>query len=369
MSAVWPIVFLISLFLLFSIPLAPAINEWVQKKDAQPLTVDRDYDGNISHFASAFRSLIADRFSDALNESLLTGQAHRGTLSTGVVYQIVGSDGKLFFDIEADRSSSSSNVILSAYPLYLRPRTFFEAEVYSAQQIISGNFNIFRAILADGDIQLGSNNYLLRWAHTATTIRIKRQAHLYGRISAGKAIMLADGCQFSRMFAPYISFGTPTQAAPINTTPLNRLMQLKPSARLLDHSINRWLVQGHLKIPAHAFHRGNLVALGKLTVGSGTCILGSLKSNGDMRLEGNLRIDGAVVSAKNLYIGPGCRIKGPVVAENIIHIETNTVIGSLLDLTTITAPNIEIALGSVAHGTVWAREKGLIIAAKRTKLG
>jgi hypothetical protein len=62
-----------------------------------------------------------------------------------------------------------------------------------------------------------------------------------------------------------------------------------------------------------------------------------------------------------MFIGPGCTIRGPLVCEKTIEIDAGTVLGSDSAETTVTAVEIRVCEGAVAHGTVWARELGYVV--------
>ena len=184
-----------------------------------------------------------------------------------------------------------------------------------------------------------------------------RDAMLRAVGAASTEDFFADIPAALRMQAPLIRFGASLpSSAPraVARTPL-----AVPPA-ILDQTAERWLVGGSLNVPPASFHHTSLVTRKHLTIGAGSHIAAGIKSNGDLRLEGDLRIDGAVVCSGTLYIGPGCIIKGPVVCEKTVTIAAGTVIGSLALPTTVTAPEMRIEEGVLAHGSVWAREIGFV---------
>src|SRR5205807_3121547 len=98
--------------------------------------------------------------------------------------------------------------------------------------------------------------------------------------------------------------------------------------------------------------------------GAGTQIVGSLKSHKEISIGGGACIDGSVVSAGSLCLGAGCRVAGPVIAERAVVVETGCQLGSPAAPTTVTAPQIRIAPGVLAFGTVWARQTGQVMEPK-----
>ena len=60
----WIVLFFCCQGALFLLPLLPALVEWRTRRDAQPLKVVRDYDGNIKHFANRFRQFLSEQFAE-----------------------------------------------------------------------------------------------------------------------------------------------------------------------------------------------------------------------------------------------------------------------------------------------------------------
>lgn len=362
----WLILFFITLALLFVLPLVPALHEWHQKKDASPLKVVREYDGNIVFFAASFHHFLQINFPDFLSAPLATYVTIKGTLTNEAAYQIVAKHGIPAFTDEEIKSNATASLILGKYPLKLPSEMFFESEVYGAQTIASGNQNIFRAILAEGDVWLGDNCTVIRWAHTESSITFGQRSILYGRVSAGREIVLARLCQFGRMTAPVIRFGNHRVIQTDTQHSIRKFNIFVPQSRMLDDHGARWLFGNALRIPALSFHRGSLVTRKEMHVEKDTFIMGGLKSHRKMRLEENVRIDGGVVCQHNLKIGQGCIVKGPVVGGKTVTIGAGSIIGSVECPTTITAPTIHIEEGAIVHGTLWARNMGKVLSMNET---
>jgi molybdopterin-binding protein len=352
----WTALFFVCVLLLLLLPLAPALLEWRNKRDAQPLKVVRDHDGNIKHFAHTFGQFVSDHFAVLLRE-LAPEASVKGQLADGAEYQLLGTHAGQAFAPVALGAAACTRVVLGAASLQLGHEMLFEKEVYAAGAIGGGDRNAFRAILAGGPIAMGEHCAIARWAHSDADITLGSYAKLYGRISAGSAIALRQHSRFGRMQAPLIRFGASLPSSAPRA--LARTPLAVPPA-ILDQTAERWLVGGSLNVPPASFHHTSLVTRKHLTIGAGSHIAAGIKSNGDLRLEGDLRIDGAVVCSGTLYIGPGCIIKGPVVCEKTVTIAAGTVIGSLALPTTVTAPEMRIEEGVLAHGSVWAREIGFV---------
>lgn len=361
----WILVFFGSVVLLFLLPLAPALLEWRRKTDDQPLKVVREYDGNIKYFSLRFRHFLSENFSEFMNQtqsekyqSNITST--KGVLPSGDAYQIIGLEAEPKFTPSEMAAKATTQIILARSSLRISDGMFFEKEIYASDEISSGNKNAFRAILADGDIRLGDNCDIIRWAHSNGNISLGSHARLYGRVSAEGEIHLQQQSRFGRMYAGVIRFGRSEQKDVQDESTAPHLNEFPMPKNIIDQAQDRWLMAGSVEIPAATFHRGSLVAQKDLTLGSRSFIEGGIKSRGDLRLEANSRVDGAVVSTGNMYIGPGCIIKGPVVCEQMIVIEAGTIIGAPDHPTTITAAEIRVEESVIAYGSVWARELGFV---------
>ena len=60
----WIILFFACQVALFLLPLLPSLAEWRLRRDAQPLKVVREYDGNIKHCANRFRQFLNEQFAE-----------------------------------------------------------------------------------------------------------------------------------------------------------------------------------------------------------------------------------------------------------------------------------------------------------------
>ena len=104
-----------------------------------------------------------------------------------------------------------------------------------------------------------------------------------------------------------------------------------------------------------------MVARGKLHIGAGARVLGSAKSNKEMIVEAGASVEGSLISAATMHIGPRCRIGGPILAEHEIRIESGTECGTARMPTTVSALTIELEEGAQVFGTLWARNEGRVV--------
>jgi hypothetical protein len=250
----------------------------------------------------------------------------------------------------------SESVIVSCGKLRLPSENEYFLELYASESVEGGEDNIYRAILADDAVDLGSRSTVLRWVHADSAVNANEGSELWGRVSAGERITLNRECRFERLSAPAIAFGEPMQLE--MPPPEGEPLEPGDIPHVIDEDAGRWLVKGKLKVPGNRRVETNLVSTGEGHIGDGTHIAGSIKSHKDLHLGRCVVVEGSVVSGCNIHLAEGCRIKGPVLAEKTVFIERGCVLGSPDKPTTVSARRAEVALGTAAHGTFWAHEQG-----------
>jgi cytoskeletal protein CcmA (bactofilin family) len=133
-----------------------------------------------------------------------------------------------------------------------------------------------------------------------------------------------------------------------------------PFSKLAQAGLGRKRIHGQTRLSAGEQHYGNVVTTKGLEMDEGACVFGSVKANGQVELNERAEVDGSLVSTKRIHIASGCFVKGPIISEREIVIEAGVQVGLPGVPTTISAPHIHIAPGSVLHGTVWARVEGRV---------
>jgi hypothetical protein len=335
---------------LFMLPLLPALLELRLKRDAQPLNVIQQHAGEIRHFAYGFRAYIAALL-EPMRECAASGSTVKGIMSDGDEYLLLGRTSEALSAFTGEHMAECHAVVAASMDVVLPDGITFTKEFYAAGEFTSGETNVFRALLGEKDIHLKRASTVNRWAHAVGALRAGHDCDLFGRISSDREIQLESGCAFQRLNAPCIALGhscTEVSDVAAETVP-------SPAP------VERCLVDDDLEIRPGDVVTTNIVTRGKLHIGVGARVLGSVKSIQHMSVEADVRVDGSLISASTMHIGPDCRITGPVIAEHGMTIEAGTHCGSICTPTTVTAPTIQIADGVVVFGTIWARTEGQVV--------
>jgi hypothetical protein len=339
---------------MFMLPLVPALVELKRKSDALPLNVIQQHAGEIRHFANSFRIYI-QALTPTLQQCVASGATASGTLPDGVQYLALGRcDDPQALPIRQP-GAICTMTIAAASDIVVPPETTFVRDIYAGGQFRGGDNNSYRAILGEKDVCLGRYSRVTRWVHAVGEFAADPGCGLSGRISSDSCIRLQGACNFLRLNAPRIETGRVRGGE--DSLPPN------PEDRAVEGSetVQRFLFDGNFEVHAGELITGNIVARGKLHIGSGARIRGSVKSVGDMVLETGVSVQGSVISGKQMHIGPDCVIHGPIVAERSLLIATGTRCGSLSHPTTVSAPRMNVEEGVAVFGTLWAREHGEVV--------
>jgi len=338
---------------LFMLPLIPAVLELHSKTDARPLSVIQQHAGEIRYFADSFRSYIHD-LEPSLREAASTGETLTGTLPDATQYLVLGCGEQALRLPLRGRDELCPVLIAAGTDLSLPPDTTFSKDIYANGRFLGGSKNRYRAILGEKAVHLGAESSVMRWVHAVGEFTADPACQLHGRISSDCGIQLHRDCTFQRLNAPRIEFGR-------EATPELRLPDdsQKPSS---VGSPQRLLHDGDFEIAPGEVFCGNLVARGTLRVGSGARVWGSVKGDQGVVVESGVMVKGSLVSAGMMRIGANCAIHGPVIAERLMLLERGTRCGTAEAPTTVSAPWIEVEEGVAVFGTLWARERGQVVA-------
>jgi predicted acyltransferase (DUF342 family) len=349
--------FFLLLLGLLLLPFVPGIMEIRRKLDAQPLRVTRAYDVDIHHFANRFRQYIQTHFAQDLADVPLP-ELKEGGLEDGSRYCLLGAQAAVSFE-EAERNTQVTNrLFIAAQDLALPGAMTYLNELYANGAIQGADEDIYRAMLAGADIDLGRDSVLLRWMHASGEIRAATGCVLYGRVSADQRIVMASRSRFRRLNARAIQFGT---NVPVTQTAQAR-QEIKPEDLNVSVEVaaGRWLIEDDLSLADNSCVHADLVVVGSLTLGKNCEIHGSIKSHKSLHIQAGCAIHGSVVCMQDIRIEACTRLKGPLVSEARIDLAANCEIGSTVLPTTITADEIHIQPDCLAHGTVWARSLGKV---------
>ena len=346
---------------LAALPLVPGFVELRRRQDTRPLRVVRASEVDVRHFARSFHAWVEGRLGEAIAACRASGRTVEGDLPDGTRYAVLPGGAVPTLVPEGRGGRVCRRVLAACGDLRLPAGALYTLEIFAAGTVEGGERNVYRALLADRDIYLERGSSSLRWLHAGGSVLAREDCRLYGRASADEVLRLEPGCRFERLHAPTVAFAAPGPPPPQNGE--RPVLEPKEVRSLVEAAAGRWLVRGECTVPPGRLVASDLVVTGRLRIGAGARVAGSVKSHGDVVLEDRACVDGSVTSERTLRIGRSCRIGGPVIAEGDALVGTGSRLGSAESPTTVSVRRLRIEAGAVAHGTVWAHAGGEVLAA------
>lgn len=327
-----------------TLPFLPAWREWRDPSDEAALPVPEHDSNHVSHFANAWRRRRAARGSTEPSVDTSNELRFQHMFDVHTVQE---------WNHQTEPVVATRAVVLAASVQCLRP-------VLAAQDFRAAGGSTFSAILSSGCIKLGPRSRLTQWAHADRELCLGAFSIGLRRLSSNDRIELARGCSFERMHAPSVRFGTagtPSKRAPSGADHPRDFGEL-PDAEHRGGVLYR--VHGNCTIPEGRRYLGSLIVTGILTLEAFACIEGDVKARRGIRLGLHAKVLGAVTCEGTIHFLEGSSADGPVTSETGVLLDHGVRVGHEQSLTSISAPEIVAECGAVAHGTVWAREAGVV---------
>lgn len=334
----------------FLLALAPAFAELWLRRDAASPTLSDEYEEDLRRAAARFEARVRPHL-DVLREA-----GEDAPPSMPGIHVLC-----------SETAVRTARMMLPPAPYLLSParewrlppRFILDRELYAPGRLRCGPESDLFAVFGEEEIDLGPGSMVRRWLHGRGRVTAARGTRLHGNASSESALHLAAGCAFERLQAPAIVFGGQARGA----SPQNR----KPGARILyrprgcfHETAARTYVRGDLHVPERHRLEGNVVVTGRLRLGAGAHLTGSLKAHGDVIASEAVIIDGSLFAAGDVRLGARSLVRGVVSAEGALVIETGVRLGAPEHPTTVSGARVHIAAGVRAHGVVWALEAGLV---------
>lgn len=267
----WGLLWLAVTVLVFSLPLLPGLLELKLRRDARPLGIDGEDDGETDYRVK----VLAPRLPELASLPQAAGWLRGGR------YEV--PDGT---QLEAVRVREP-----------LRLGSGARAEI----------------LISEGALALAADSQVVHLAH-ADSIVCEGPARLTGRASAEKLVVLAPGSQVFRLAAPCL-VTAPLAQAPLEppAAPATHLagapqrhddgLVLEPGTRL-EGSV---IVTGRLHLKAGATLAGHVKVHGDAQLDEGACIEGALFTTGNIACRGANRLQGPISAVRRVELGAGCR--------------------------------------------------------------
>lgn len=338
----------------FGLAFLPALRELKHGTDARALPVASDGRTTPSYFADRFRRVLTARLAEPAAEVRATGRTLTRAVEGEERFVVLPARHDR---LEPDGDGALDALVMAVGDLEIPEGLALLREVYVEGRLRTEPEALLRATLAEGGIELGAGTVSLRWLHSARDLEIGPGCRLYGRASAVTSMHVAVGTLFEKLHAHRIVFGPSTESGSTPERPEQRVIGRDDLGAAAEEAGGRVRFAGDLELPEHCRFVGDLVVTGRLTVGTNTRIVGSVKARG-LVLGDDVEIDGALVSSADLVTGRRCRIHGPLLAEGDVVVGAGCRVGSQTHPSTFRAARIDVHAGTVVYGTVWTLEGG-----------
>lgn len=340
----WTMLAAVTLFVLL-LPFVPCWNEWQRPTDLAALVIVREEVNNVRYFADAFREQVSQACAGG-------GAATRATA------RFLRTSGPA----DTFPWTQAQQPVVVDGSLQLAGMLACSSPVYAGGDVLLPGGAHLPALLCTGNAALGADTRIGEWAHADGILSLGAGGVVLHRLTAGTALMLDRGVGFCRIHAPIIHFGINEDAS---ATPLARPSPLSSALdepALVSSGTNRYRAKGDVFLPPDRYLEGTLIAGGTILLGEGASVFGPVKAGHHVRLQRGAQIHGALVCEGDIDIGPDCWVSGPIVCEGDVRLGSGSRIGTRQIPTTLAASRVLVETGVVAHGTVWARNAGVVAA-------
>ena len=250
----------------FALPLLPALRELLRPSDIAPLKVVDRSSGHVAYFARNFRQYL-DR---ALPPEAGVGD-YSGKLLDGTEFVRVNLHPGPLRDAE---QRAHHRIVILDTPHTLEDGASYLMELYARAPLVGGGKSVYRALYAEGEVVLGEGSQVLRWAHAVGQLNVGAHSVLRGRVSSDVGVVLGGDVVFERIGAPVISVGAAQDPPPEPPSAPQSYRAPEGARRIGDHL----RVEGDLEIPEGVLVGSSLVVAGRLRIGMGAIVQGSVKA-------------------------------------------------------------------------------------------
>jgi hypothetical protein len=253
--------------------------------------------------------------------------------------------------------------LLSAADLNVPDDTVCPWEVASLGDVKLGR-RVQAGAVVGVDLVIGHDARVFQWAQARQTLRVLTGAHLDGSCRAGQQLLLADDVSFSRLHAPLIKVASESDVGDwVDRRPSTLPTWQPDQGEALDDTGQTWRCQGNVTVPPRVRVAVALIVEGDLHISQGAVMQMPVKVKGRTTVDAYAQLEASLVSVGTLAVGAGCQLAGPVLCESALFLGRAVVVGSEHALSTVSAPQINLAEAVTVHGSICARDAGRVVRA------
>lgn len=300
-----------------------------------------------------------------------------GALPSDAQGTLAGIEG-VRWEVSADGAwDGAHSVAMVDHSMSIPALRHWEGDLMGAAHLTLGEGCVARgSVKAAGMISLGAGCQVHGGLMAAGEIYLAPGAQVRASIVSETAVVLGPGCvvgvpgAHATVRAPRVEVG---QGVVVHGTVWSGSMRLAvgdplgsgpPGEPDLDDLVawnevtGRGVAGNSLTVAPGRAWDGDLVCHGDLALGPRCHAAGGLKAHGAIGLGAGCAVDGSVIAHGEVVVGAGVQVLGSVASESAVLLGPGCIVGAPGRPATVCAPRIEVALGVVVHGTVWAGDSG-----------
>ncbi len=233
--------------------------------------------------------------------------------------------------------------VIAAESIELPSRVAYSCKILSLGSILTGDHSLFNELHADEQLTVSTGSKVVWWA-TANTITLNPEVKTPGKVQAKTSIRINGPVYFHALEAPLIQ----NTSHPV-------IIQEK---RTLNPTRERILSANDFEVPADEIIEADLVIKGKLLIGPGARIFGSIKAHQGITLGSGAHVYGDVIGLKDIVFSGSNFIQGTLLGNQKIHFGPKCIFGLPESPSTCSAKELSIEGQFQAHGMVRAWKIG-----------
>jgi predicted acyltransferase (DUF342 family) len=220
--------------------------------------------------------------------------------------------------------------------------------LFAREILVKGNARIgsgtqLQSMAVDGNLEAEGDVKVARWLDSAKELTLGNNCLIGARVTSAGLIRLGAGTQAGSMYAPRVATpgwdGTFLGRETPEMTKLPAIVfseeqtaagrELLETAgfdekKLIQLGSDAWLYKGDLRVIAALRLTMKLVVKGNCDLPEGCVLEADLHADGSLTVGANSICRGNLISARNIYLGPGSKFFGLIHADGLVQLGRGT---------------------------------------------
>ncbi len=241
-------------------------------------------------------------------------------------------------------------------------QTRFHKEIYAAKDAILNDIPSIRAAYSRGNMILGYNTNVVRWADAKGTLTVYDDSDTGISVSSETAVMMGKNISFKRVYSPENHFGTyPTEQISDTMLPKNTFVseEILYDVEFLNENCISKAGENEKRENDYEI-KTTVVSKRPVTLVEKFHLLGNIKSHGVVRICDNSIVNGNIFAEKSIILEDNCVVLGTLFSQEEIVIGKNCVVGQSDKIISVVARDtITIGEKSRIYGYISAEKGGV----------